>query len=238
MACQFWFWCTVIGFIKWTKVALFLRNFFITNFMSPFLTFYLLLFVKIRVSVVHNFYASLGSVNFLHWHPRDFTNLLVCKFTNGVLYYLALLSVCTYLRGHWEVFPFHKFVTTFCIWGSCLFLSYFIMVCISAATTLQCVQGNGDCDFISKHSWQHLPTIIWGHSGSRFTSAVACFLETGLLSSQKNLQFIFNRSLSVCLNEDSCSIDFGRVASETIVDSCVLIYSATNLCYVLFIFFK
>lgn len=49
-----------------------------------------------------------------------------------------------------------------------------------ASKIVQRVQGNGDCDIISEHSRQYLYSAFWGYSQSRFTSSVACFLETGL----------------------------------------------------------
>ena len=60
---------------------------------------------------------------------------------------------------------------------------FFSCLIFSASTSVQYIQGNGNCDIISEHSRQYLYSIIRGYCGSRFTSSVACFLETGMPNS-------------------------------------------------------
>jgi hypothetical protein len=70
----------------------------------------------------------------------------------------------------------------------------------SASTIVQCVQGNGNCDVISEHSWQYLYSAIWGYCGSRFTSSVACFLETGIQSLKSSHLHVRGFSVNLMLS--------------------------------------
>lgn len=108
--------------------------------------------------------------------------------------FLVIFSFLKFVASEWRVRWLYSFGSCPPLWGSYVeekhwiwsiyILSYHsaILFVFSAPTTVQCVQGNGNCDVFSEHSWQYLYSAIWGYSGSRFTSSVACFLETGMLS--------------------------------------------------------
>lgn len=66
------------------------------------------------------------------------------------------------------------------------YINFIFVLFLSATKTVQYLQGNGNSHLFSEYSRQHLYSSFWGYCGSRFTSSVACFPQTGILS------FVFN----------------------------------------------
>ena len=117
--------------------------------------------------------------------------------------------------------------------GPAIFLSpdnvTFSLFVASDPSTLQHLQGDGDCYIISEHSWQHLYSSVWGYCGSRFTSSVTCFLETGLVSFIHNSffflffcicnDFVWINCASVCVvRHDICFLLAIQVVGLDLVD--------------------